>query len=215
MNIKNASFPLLIGAAGIVAGLALACYRVSETPEGLKLAVAGILALYLIWILSEIRITAGEAKKDTGADQGTCEAYALARLLTVATAMIFGGMWAAPGLWLPLGLALFIGGIVLRALAIRTLGRSYSHRVRTPEANDIISDGPYRFLRHPAYSGMLLAHVGVVVLFFSWPLVVVFTAVFIPVLVRRILLEERYLVQILPRYEQFAASRARLVPGIW
>ena len=173
------------------------------------------MALYLLWVLSEFRITAGESKKDSGDDRWTCEAYALARLLTVATALSVDSVWSTPGAWLLLGGAMFAGGIILRAFAIRTLGRSYSHRVRKPEAETIISDGPYRFLRHPAYSGMLLAHVGFVLLFFSWPLMLVFTAIFLPVLVRRILLEEQYLVQILPAYEAFANGRARLVPGIW
>ncbi len=168
-----------------------------------------------MWVLSEFRITAGAATKDTGDDRGTCEAYALARLLTVVTALSVDSVWTAPGLWLLLGVVLFVGGILLRASAIRTLGRSYSHRVRKPEAENIIDNGPYRFLRHPAYSGMLLAHTGFVLLFFSWPLVLVFTAVFIPVLVRRILLEERYLLTILPAYGLFAQGRARLVPGIW
>lgn len=208
-------FPLIIGAVGIATGLVLGYYRITTTPEGLQLAVSAILGLYLLWILSELRITAGEAAKDAGDDHGTCEAYALARLLTVFTALGFDMVWRSPGIWLPVGLSLFLGGIALRAWAIRALGQSYSHRVRTPQAEELISDGPYRFLRHPAYSGMLLAHVGVVVLFFSWPLLLVFAAVFIPVLVRRILLEEHYLLRIIPAYEAFASGRARLVPGIW
>lgn len=215
MKSKNALTPFLIGAVGIAAGLVMAYYRIMESPQGLEWATGGILALYLAWVLSEFRITAGEATKDTSDDRGTCEAYALARLLTVATALAVDSVWTSPGLWLVPGVALMLGGILLRASAIRTLGRSYSHRVRRPEAENIIDDGPYRFLRHPAYSGMLLAHVGFVLLFFSGPLVLVFTAVFIPVLVRRILLEERYLLTNLPAYDLFAQGRARLVPGLW
>ena len=215
MKRKNALLPLVIGAVGVAAGLVLGYYRVVQSPEELRLAITGVLALYLLWILSELGITAGEAGRDTVDDRGTCEAYALARLCTVLTALLVDSVWTSVGWWLPAGLALFIAGVVLRAWAIRVLGRSYSHRVRAPAAGDIIADGPYRFLRHPAYSGMLLAHVGVTLLFFSWPLVVVFTLLFIPVLVRRILVEERYLYQILPGYGVFASVRARLVPGIW
>jgi len=109
---------------------------------------------------------------------------------------------------------LFFGGIGLRAYAIYSLGRLYSHRVRTPSENTIISSGPYRFLRHPAYAGMLLAHVGVLVLFFNWFLLVAFCCVFVPVLVRRIRVEESHLLAI-PAYRTFAAGRARLAPGIW
>jgi protein-S-isoprenylcysteine O-methyltransferase Ste14 len=86
--------------------------------------------------------------------------------------------------------------------------------VRTPSENTIIADGPYRFLRHPAYAGMLLAHVGILVLFFNWFLLIAFTAVFVPVLVRRIRVEESHLLTI-PEYQAFAAHRARVAPGIW
>lgn len=215
MKSRNACFPLIIGAVGVMTGLVLGYHRIGVAPDSLRLAVTTILGMYLLWILSEYHITAGEARKDAGDDQGTCEVYALARMLTVFTALGFDAVWTEPGAWLPLGLSLFIGGIALRAWAIRALGRSYSHRVRTPEAENIISDGPYRRLRHPAYSGMLLAHVGFVLLFFSWPLVLMFSLVFVPALVRRILLEERYLFRIMPAYEEFANGRARLVPGVW
>lgn len=210
----KALFPLAIALTGIAALGALGVYRVSLLPAELKLPISAALILYVLWIVSEFRITAGEAKKDAADDQGTCEAYATARFLTMLSALAFDAVWTEAGLWLPLGAMLFAGGIGFRVYAIRTLGRSYSHRVRTPSESAIISTGPYRFLRHPAYAGMLLAHVGIVVLFFNFFLLTMFALVFVPALVRRIQVEEKHLLRI-PDYQAFAANRSRLVPGLW
>jgi protein-S-isoprenylcysteine O-methyltransferase Ste14 len=173
-----------------------------------------IAVLYVLWIASEFRITTDIASKDTSSDQYTCEAYAIARFVTMLAAFGMGSIWTEPGVWLPLGLTVFIGGIALRAWAIRTLGRSYSHRVRTPAAQQIVDSGPYRHLRHPAYTGMLIAHVGILLLFCNVFVAVALFAVFLPALVRRIRVEERHLLQI-PAYREFAVQRARLAPGVW
>jgi protein-S-isoprenylcysteine O-methyltransferase Ste14 len=132
----------------------------------------------------------------------------------VLCALGFESLWRSPGAWLPLGMLFFGGGIALRSYAILTLDKCYSHRVRAPQANTIIADGPYRYLRHPAYAGMLLAHAGILILFFNWFLLLAFFGIFIPVLVRRIRVEESYLLQ-MPEYRAFATGRARLAPGIW
>jgi protein-S-isoprenylcysteine O-methyltransferase len=91
-------------------------------------------------------------------------------------------LWAGVGLglllallfkelrWLPLGLdgverlawalPLCIGGLVLRGLAVAGLGRHFSTAVSLQDGHSLICSGPYRFIRHPSYTGLLLAFVG-------------------------------------------------------
>lgn len=215
MTKKGSIFALAMALFGIASILALGTYRYAVEQNESKAMVSGVVAvLYALWILSEFRVTVGETGKDKGEDKGTCEAYAIGRFLTMLCAFGFESLWSGSGIWLPLGFALFLIGVLFRSYAILTLDKCYSHRVRTPEANTIIANGPYRHLRHPAYAGMLLAHVGILILFFNWFLLVAFFGIFIPVLVRRIRVEESHMMQI-PEYRAFAASRARLAPGIW
>lgn len=212
---RGSKSAMVLALTGIAATIAVSAYQIGATQDALfKWLVGGMAATYIVWILAEFRVAIGENKRDKGNDQGTCEAYAIARFITMLTAFAVDSVWSRPGLWLPAGLTLFFGGIALRACAIRTLGRFYSHRVRTPEGRTIVSTGPYRFLRHPAYAGMLLAHIGVLVLFFNGFLLVTLVGVFVPALVRRIRVEEGHLLAI-PEYREFAATRARLAPGIW
>lgn len=215
MQKKRSNFTLFIALFAVAAMLALGGYKFLAAPDSFKGMLTGAITLiYVGWILSEFRITAGEASKDASTDQGTAESYAIGRFLTMLTALGFDSLWNAPGAWLPVGFAVFFCGVGFRVYAIRTLGSFYSHRVRTPDENTIVADGPYRFLRHPAYAGMLLAHVGILVLCFNWFLLIAFFMVFIPVLVRRIQVEETHLLDI-PAYRSFAALRARVAPGIW
>jgi protein-S-isoprenylcysteine O-methyltransferase len=58
------------------------------------------------------------------------------------------------------GLALFIGGLALRWYAIVHLGRFFTVNIAVAADQRVVSDGPYRFLRHPSYTGALIAFLG-------------------------------------------------------
>ena len=88
-------------------------------------------------------------------------------------------------------------------------------RIQTERDHQVVSSGPYRWLRHPGYTGSLVAY-------FATPLLLATLWAFIPVLLLalvlalRTALEDRTLQQRLAGYEEYAARvRYRLVPGIW
>jgi len=207
-------FAQAIALVGIAAMLFAAGYAALVREGAYQWLTPVIAVAYVMWVLSEWRITTADASQDTRTDRYTCEAYASARFLTMIAAFVPGALWSGAGPWLPIGLAVFAAGIGLRGWAIVTLGRAYSHRVRTPEGVGIVSHGPYRVLRHPAYTGMLLAHVGIAVLFLNVFVVAALVFALVPALVRRIRVEESHLLS-LPGYSDFAAVRARLAPGVW
>jgi protein-S-isoprenylcysteine O-methyltransferase Ste14 len=211
---SRSPFAQAIALVGIAAML-FAAGHAALTREGVfQWLTPAIAVAYVLWVLSEWRITTATESQDTRTDRYTCEAYASARFLTMLAAFLPDALWSGPGPWLPIGLVVFAAGIGLRAWAIVTLGRAYSHRVRTPEGVGIVSHGPYRVLRHPAYTGMLLAHVGIAVLFFNLYVLLALGLALLPALVRRIRVEEAHLLS-LPGYSEFAAVRARLAPGVW
>jgi len=88
-------------------------------------------------------------------------------------------------------------------------------KVQAERAHRVISTGPYAWVRHPMYSGVMLFFIGAPLLLGSWwgvamaPLFVVLFAI-------RIAIEERALVAGLPGYADYTAQvRYRLVPGFW
>ena len=59
-----------------------------------------------------------------------------------------------------LGLGLFLGGIILRWYSIWYLGRYFTVDVAIAKEHRVIDAGPYRFIRHPSYTGALVAFLG-------------------------------------------------------
>jgi len=88
-------------------------------------------------------------------------------------------------------------------------------KVQAARHHRVISSGPYAFVRHPMYSGIMLFFVGVPLLLGSWWGVAI-APVFAILFAIRARIEERALVEGLPDYADYAARvRYRLVPGLW
>jgi protein-S-isoprenylcysteine O-methyltransferase Ste14 len=88
-------------------------------------------------------------------------------------------------------------------------------KVQAARRHHVISSGPYAFVRHPMYSGIMLFFVGVPLLLGSWWGVAI-APVFAILFAIRARIEERALVEGLPDYADYAARvRYRLVPGLW
>ncbi|WP_065754833.1 methyltransferase family protein [Bradyrhizobium paxllaeri] len=88
-------------------------------------------------------------------------------------------------------------------------------KVQAARQHHVVSSGPYAFVRHPMYSGIMLFFVGVPLLLGSWWGVAIAPA-FAVLFAIRARIEERALVEGLPGYADYAARvRYRLVPGLW
>jgi protein-S-isoprenylcysteine O-methyltransferase Ste14 len=88
-------------------------------------------------------------------------------------------------------------------------------RIQADRGHHVIDSGPYRFIRHPMYLGMIALNIAMPLLLGSyWALIV--SALIVVVLVIRTALEDRTLHAELPGYPEYAARvRCRLLPGIW
>jgi protein-S-isoprenylcysteine O-methyltransferase Ste14 len=96
-----------------------------------------------------------------------------------------------------------------------TLGRSYSRSLRIEDDQAVVTDGPYRLIRHPGYAGSLLLWGGFA-LTSSSPLVVALVAALLgPAYLRRMRGEEALLERDLPGYAEYRRRTARLVPRLW
>jgi protein-S-isoprenylcysteine O-methyltransferase Ste14 len=121
------------------------------------------------------------------------------------------------GAWLfPLGIVVGWLGLLLRWWSFVSLGRYFTVTVRTSEDQLVVERGPYRVLRHPSYTGLLLVFSGGGLIAANWVSAAGAGAVLLVALIHRLRIEERALEEALgDRYRQFAANRARLVPFVW
>jgi protein-S-isoprenylcysteine O-methyltransferase Ste14 len=177
---------------------------------GGRYAAATYVVAYLVWMLSEARITVGTPSQ-SAAENRTLVPYAAARVITALTAA-----YSEPALSVEVGMVLagvFLAGVTLRAWAIHELGAQYSHRVVRISESGLIRSGPYRVLRHPAYAGMLLANIGFVS-YFASPASIAGLTLLAAAILWRIRVEEDVLNRS-PEYREFASTRSRFVPGVW
>jgi protein-S-isoprenylcysteine O-methyltransferase Ste14 len=192
-------------------GLALVI-RLTRADQPPEILAAVLTAAYLLWIAAEAPVTFGRTPS-ASAESRTLVVYAVARVGTAVSAALGHLPWSRYSAWMVLPVLAFAAGIALRSAAIVTLGRFYSHFVARDPGHVVVTSGPYRLVRHPAYAGMLLANAGFVA-FFANPVSVAFAVALTAAIVWRIHVEERVLWPV-SGYRQYAQRHARLLRGVW
>jgi len=114
-----------------------------------------------------------------------------------------------------IGSLIFLAGIVLRQWAIAILGRYFSSFIGVQKDQPIIEKGPYRAIRHPAYSGIFMAFIGIGLAFQSWGAVVINLLVFGLIFGHRIRTEEKMLIlELGTPYEDYIHRTKRIIPWL-
>ena len=181
------------------------------------------LALNLAWAACEIWLNVRRRAQDNGGrDAGTLGllwrvlglAIAAAVCITVSGYGHLPAEWRVPARWV--GCALLAAGLVLRMWSIRVLARFFTVDVKVHADHELIERGPYRWVRHPSYTGALLAFLGLGV---GLGNVLALPVLVIPVVRafwRRIEVEEVALREAFPvAYPVYAGRTGRLLPRFW
>ena len=102
----------------------------------------------------------------------------------------------------------------LRVWTLRTSGRAWNVRVVVPEADGVVSSGPYRYIRHPNYLVVCLEIAALPLVHGAWASALALTIFNAVVLQHRIRTEERSLAT-LPAWRAAFEGKARLIPGVF
>lgn len=115
-----------------------------------------------------------------------------------------------------IGTVLVLSGFGLRWWAVATLGRFFRTTIEVESDQRVIESGPYRLIRHPAYSGILLLFLGYGLTAQNW-IALIITIVFPTfALLYRIGIEEEALAARLGEvYRGYQRRTKRLIPFIW
>jgi protein-S-isoprenylcysteine O-methyltransferase Ste14 len=125
--------------------------------------------------------------------------------------------WSSMPAWLQVvGAIILMGSFYLLFLTFRE--NSYLSsvvRVQEDRGQTVISTGPYHYVRHPMYAGIIVFITGMCFLLGSW-YGLLFGAIFTIILARRAVLEERTLRDKLPGYASYMSHKKyRLIPYVW
>lgn len=147
------------------------------------------------------------------------------RFHRVMPLLIFGGLFLGgldhrfdwsdmPGALQFFGLALLVPALFLAVWVLAA--NAYAARVvRLQEGHQVVTTGPYRLVRHPMYSGTLLAWLAAALALGSWWMLIPAVAGIV-LFVWRTAREDATLIEKLPGYREYARqTRYRLIPGIW
>jgi len=107
--------------------------------------------------------------------------------------------------------SLILAGYLFAVVALHCLGRSFSI---LPEGRELVTAGPYHFIRHPLYAAEAIAMLGAMIDYLS-PAAVALVATQFLLQLGRIHYEEKVLRTTFPEYAAYSRRTARLIPGIY
>lgn len=191
----------------------------------LLLSVSG--AVWLVLELSLLLRDRSRSKGGTDQDRGT---RALNFGLVVVAVVAADVLSAVIGKHSPLripgagtdgwpivaGLVIIWLGLAIRVWAIVVLGRAFRTTVEVDADQAVVSRGPYRWVRHPSYTGLLLIAAGFGLAYSNWPGLVICLVLPAAAMLRRIQVEESELTRVLgDPYRAYRDRTKRLIPGVW
>jgi protein-S-isoprenylcysteine O-methyltransferase Ste14 len=154
---------------------------------------------------------------------------ALSRRVRFVLIMLAAVLLAFPGIplaflnqhFIPLGIVRFwigsvltVSGLLFSIWARNHLGRNWSQAVTIKKGHELITSGPYALVRHPIYTGLLLAFIGSAIAVGRWRGVLAVILIFV-VLWNKLKFEEKWMrAQFGSSYESYAQRVAALVPYV-
>jgi protein-S-isoprenylcysteine O-methyltransferase Ste14 len=115
--------------------------------------------------------------------------------------------------WFVAGLILFAASFFLRRWLIQTLGKYWSVYVEIREDHPLITDGPFRYCRHPNYLSILMEVFGYCFVFQAWWTLALTLVFYVPGLYFRISIEEREMIKHFGKsYERYIETTHALLP---
>jgi protein-S-isoprenylcysteine O-methyltransferase Ste14 len=174
------------------------------------------------WALLEVGLRVREAARGRGErdrDRGTRVLIAISLGAAIAAANLATSV--APSLRIPVavrvfGVVVMWLGLATRVWAVAALGAAFRTTVEVDPDQAVVTSGPYKWIRHPSYAGLLLIVAGLGLALGDWLSAAVCLALPLPALAWRIHVEEAELGRVLgAAYRAYQARTARLIPGGW
>jgi protein-S-isoprenylcysteine O-methyltransferase Ste14 len=176
--------------------------------------------IYALWLALVVYLTLAaigvkrEPEKHLGQSLGLLFAIVVAFALPQLSLFSFVNFAPVNAVASTIGVALCVVGMALLIWARQHLGRNWSQTVAVKEGHELVTSGPYRYLRHPMYSGGLLAAIGsAITAGGAWVfLFVILGALFLG----RVGAEDRLMERQFPNeYPEYKRHTKALIPFVW
>ena len=178
----------------------------------------------VLWILPEIIASRFKRSPDASKVRDRGSLNLIVALWWVGMAVDFSSALFLPKaaiVWNPTlvffaGIGLMLAGTAFRWYSVSILGKYFTFDVAIQSGQNLVETGPYRYIRHPSYSGALLALVGFGLALGNWAGLGVFLGCMAGAYAYRIPVEEASLAGALGQpYRQYVTRTWRLVPFLF
>ncbi|MGO9934918.1 MAG: methyltransferase family protein [Steroidobacteraceae bacterium] len=176
------------------------------------------LAWAIYWLALSVRV------KPTARQESVFSRLSYVLPLLVAGVLVFAPRLSIPVLdarflpvagwrvWVGIGAALNLAGLLFTVWARTHLGRNWSGVVTVKEGHELVMSGPYRWVRHPIYTGLVLAFAGLAIARGEWRGVVALLIV-TGAFWRKLRIEEQWMLeQFGDQYRNYSQRVAALIP---
>ena len=182
-------------------------------------SASAVWVAFEIWLIVRDGIQRkGKAIKDRGTRYFNIIAIvvgiSVASILNTNSTFFFPGGRGYAGFWI--GFSIMVSGFALRIWAVATLGASFRTTVETHLDQQVVRKGPYKLVRHPSYSGLVIMCCGYGIALMNWLSLVIAVVLPLVALVYRIHVEEKVLASSIgSAYKAYQSQTKRLIPWIW
>jgi len=173
----------------------------------------GWVVFWVYWLAASVGVKAGRTRWARFA--GVRVAIIIVILFLLRLRVFKGQHSVTHSPWLQgIGLAIFLLGLALAVWARIYIGRNWGMPMSEKADPELVTTGPYNVIRHPIYSGILLAMIGTTVaISLYWLIAVVLLGAYF---IYSAFMEERYMTERFPdTYPQYKKSTKMLIPFIF
>jgi protein-S-isoprenylcysteine O-methyltransferase len=181
-------------------------------------------AAYGLWVFLESfgSITKRSSDRSRTSDRGSSRVLWILYWLSLGLAFLISYvlpqaniMWNRSAVFF-IGIGLMLAGLAFRWYAVAVLGRSFTFDVAVRAGQTVVESGPYRYIRHPSYTGALITIVGLGVALGNWASLFALLVCMGIAYAYRISVEEAALVAALGEpYKQYMLRTRRLIPFVF
>ena len=179
-------------------------------------------AVFLFAFVPEFQLIArSRPAKGEGTDRGSMQLIMLAGWIGMLGAFAVAGIQTfvicrGQKIWFVTGLAMLLGGSLLRRHCWRMLGQHFTGDVKASTDQPVIDRGAYRWVRHPSYTGGMMMYLGTGIALTNWLSVLIITSAGSLAYLYRVRVEEQALqTKLGSRYQEYMRRTKRFVPFVF
>ena len=180
-----------------------------------------IIILFVVWFVCERLFTRRSRPGHTFKDRGSAILVISVQFVSIYLAIF--AAYRLPDCLFPAlpvvricGLCIYALGFILRFYSIFYLGRFFTTSVTIAADHRIIDSGPYRFIRHPSYTGIFMLYLGICLTIGNWVTTLIMIVPPFCAFLWRMKVEENALSEALGEsYVNYMKRTKRLIPMVY